>query len=850
MKVTHFISDHLLRRLAVSGCLVVYDETQMFHDVVKGLAGEKCVVIDATDSIILAREAAMAGWLKLARSNREPHQLIVYVPSHRPETIEQKCRDPFQSFALGGAVFPSGDGDSYLALCRMAKPEHAQKIEELFKSGVPDFATIDNVGAGHNWPKLRSLLGVESSVETLTAFLSPSETQRTALTEDGAWAAELREFLQSTLGFQPKTKSQKWQPICDEVWRFVLFSEFVFDLPAELPSSLSEVPRAGDVGRGLVLAACQALRTSDLHKDTYIVMANKVAAELNLETLMASMSDLGKLDTFAFEERSFLRVFTEAALAGDMAKAKDVADTRKSSLWIENTERQVAWTIAERARQLIVAADDLRTEFSKRGQSLADIIAFYTERGFQLDTFQRNFEQAIGDAYGELGVLEELVAAARQQYKQLAESMQSAFISAVEKEGWPASGSVRSTEVFDKYVAPALKDRGTRVALFMVDSLRYELAVWLERQMAKESDCELIAICAQLPTITPVGMAALLPEASGNLRLTREGDELVPTIKGTKIVTPADRFDYVRSIYGERCAMVELQELLAMSHTGKKKSKLAEGVHLLLVRTTDIDRLAEDNPAKARELMPRLLQEILAGLNKLKKLGFDEAEIGTDHGFVLLSAQEPGDVVAKPPGSWLKVKDRCLLGSGSNGAGCILFPKDDAGIQGDFDSYVVPRSFGTFSHRIPYFHEGLSLQECVLPLICVRMSKEAEKEKAQMEVQLGYKGGRTTQVTTRLPLVDISVFRAGLFDSTEIELRIEAWSKDLATGKDHIVGEPASSEYVHPATGVVHVRPGQAVKVPLRLEEGFSGSFEVRVLDPETLIAYAEPLKLKTHYLE
>lgn len=850
MNISEFIKHNLRRRLDVSGCLIVYDQDKLFLDAVKGLADQRCVVVDASDSIILAREQAMAAWLKLAVAGKEPHQLVVYVPCRRPETDEEKYRDPFQVFALGGAAFPSGDGDSYLALCRKAKPDHAQKIEELFRSGPPDFATIDNVGAGHHWPKLKSLLGVESAVEILTAFLSPSEKQQVALAEDGAWAPEMRAFLQTALECQPKTKSQKWQPIRDEVWRFALFSEFVFDLPGKLPPGLSEVPRAGEGCRALVYAVCQALRSSDPHKEDYMQMANKVAEELNLETLMADVEDLGKLDTFAFEERGFLRVFAKAALAGDLAKAKEVADSRKSSIWIENTERQVSWTIAERARQLMVAAEDLRTEFDRRGRSLADIVAFYVERGFQLDTLQRNFEQSIGDAYGELGALEELVEAARRQYKRLAEAMQAAFIAAVEKEGWPASGSARSTEIFDKWVAPALGERGTRVALFMVDSLRYELAVWLERQMAKEGECELAAICAQLPTITPVGMAALLPEAAGNLRLTREGEELVPTIKGRRIVTPDDRFEYVRGLYGERCAMVELQELLAMSPAGKKKPKLAEGVHLLLVRTTDIDRLAEDNPAKARELMPRLLQEILAGLNKLKRMGFDEAVIATDHGFILLPAQEPGDVVPKPPGDWLKIKDRCLLGSGSGASGSVLFAKEEVGIQGDFDSYAAPRSFGTFSRRIPYFHEGLSLQECVLPLIRVRLPKETGKEKSRLEVHLGYKGGKTAQVTTRLPMLDISVFRTGLFDGGEIELKIEAWGKDAATGQDRIAGEPASSEHVHPATGAVRVRPGQAVRVPLRMEEGFSGDFEVRALDPETRIAHAEPLKLTTKYLE
>ena len=81
------------------------------------------------------------------------------------------------------------------------------------------------------------------------------------------------------------------------------------------------------------------------------------------------------------------------------------------------------------------------------------------------------------------------------------------------------------------------------------------------------------------------------------------------------------------------------------------------------------------------------------------------------------------------------------------------------------------------------------------------------------------------QVTTRLPWWTSACF-APVFDAAEIELRSEAWNKDRETSKDRIVGEPASSDYVHPATAVVHVRPGQAVKVPLRLEEEFSGAFE------------------------
>jgi hypothetical protein len=81
-----------------------------------------------------------------------------------------------------------------------------------------------------------------------------------------------------------------------------------------------------------------------------------------------------------------------------------------------------------------------------------------------------------------------------------------------------------------------LEVRGKRVAYFMVDALRFELAVALERQLGASHTCRLQPVCAQLPTVTPVGMAALLPKAEGNLFLRRDGDELVPRLGDTGLL--------------------------------------------------------------------------------------------------------------------------------------------------------------------------------------------------------------------------------------------------------------------------------------------------------------------------
>jgi hypothetical protein len=852
MKIQEFIRDQFKRRLDAGGCLVIYDGEGRYRECASDLASDACAFIDAGESIITAREQALTEWLKMARpgKSKQQRQLVVYVPAPKPESDEDKCRDPFQIFALGGAAFPEGDGDSYQALCRRAKPDFAAQIEALFQAGVPDFDTVDNVGAGKGWPRLRTLLGVESAAEILVAFLSPTAAQGAALEEDASWQTEFRGFCADVLGYTPKTKSQKWATLSNELWRFVLFSEFAFDLPGELPVSLRDVLRAAKPFSTLVLAVCKNLRDSERHHACYMEQAERVAGELKLETAMQGIEDLGVLDTFAFEERCFLRVFVKSALTGELGKAQKLSAERRASIWVRHTDRQLAWTVAERALGLMTKADDLTTELQSEGKSVAASFDFYAKRGFLLDTLQRSCEQSVADCDGSMDDLDDLIEAARQKYRSFTEALQAKFISAVVSEGWPASGRVRNTEVFDRWVAPALKERGKRIAFFLIDALRYELGIELERLLAKEGACELTPVCAQLPTITSVGMAALMPEADGNLRLTRDGDKLVPTLKDKAVVVPKDRLEYVRSIYGDQCDMIDLDELLAMNVSPKKKPKLPDTVRLLLVKTTDIDEMGEVNPAKARELMPRALKDIFAGIGRLKKLGFDEVVIATDHGFVLLPGQEAGDTVPKASGDWLQVKDRCLLGSGSANPACVVFPRQEVGIRGDFESYAVPRSFGTFSRRVPYFHEGLSLQECVLPVIAVRLKKEAGVMPASIEVQISYKAGRTNQVTTHLPLVDVSVFASDIFESGEIELRLEAWGKDPATGKERVVGEPASSDHVHPATGLVRVKPGQAIKVPIRLDEGFSGSFEVRVYDPETRVAYGEALRLKTNILE
>jgi hypothetical protein len=841
MKIREFIQETFRNRADKAGALVVYDAAKRYRDIVHSLAGDRCKVVDAGDSFIEAQDKAVATWASLGNPESADHRLIVYVPMQPPRTADQCCHDPFSGIAASSDWFPKSDDDSYQSLCERAKPEHRDKIRDLFAAGTPDLPTVDAVEGGNNWPQLRTLLGVESTAEIVVALLVPSEGQKKKLAGTESWLPEARQLLAEQFGFTPKTKTKKWDPVADEFWRFLLFSEFALDLPSGLPESLARVPRAKPGTEPSVNRICDALR-EEKYSTEYIAQADRVSAELSLEERMRDVTNLGQRDTFPFEERTFLRQYVQSLLSGGWGRASEIADRRRESVWVKYTDRGMLWTIAGRARELLVAASDVERDLAANAKSLEDLITFYTARAYRLDQALREMEQAVADTYGETDGVEDLLDAAGKRFRQVAEAAQRRLIECVSKEGWPAGGRLRATQVFDSVVAPLLENRGKRIALVFVDALRFELAVALERQLAAGYTCRLQWTCANLPTITSVGMASLLPKADGNLVLRVENDNLVPTLAGKPVRTPPERLAYVRQFYGDRAAMLELDEVLTLKPGGKKKADPLDGIDLLLIKTTDIDEQGEIDAGNLCVFMPHVLAKLIAVVGKLKKLAFHHVIFATDHGFVLYPALEAGDVVEKPAGDWVQVKDRCMLGRGAPNPETMLFAREQVGIQGDFESCLVPRTFGTFNKRHPYFHGGLSLQEAVTPVIEVDLGIQEAVGQSALDVQLRYRGESSGMVTTRRPVLDVSVFGGELF-SSEVSFRLEARAK--VGEKIAVVGEAASCAYVDPATGVVKVKAGQAVKVPLRVIEDFAGWMEVRAVDPETGATYGLPLKLK-----
>ena len=841
MSIEAYIQEQVLtERLRQHSVVVVYDPERRYRRLCQGLATERQEVVDATESSIESREQALRGLQALGRGELEG--LLVYVPVAAPLDDEHKQIDPFAPFAACGTVFPDGDGDSYQTLCLKAKPEHGDEIRQLFandSNSSPEFAVIDAVGGGVGWPNLRAQLGAESSRDILLCLLAPSTSQREALKSSNAWVSEARELFQRSLGLTLRTRGKTWPSISEELWCFVLFSEFAFDLLERLPDSLVDMPRAPASARPIIEALCEALRNDRRTQDLYIEKAEAIEQDLELPRYCEGLSHLGVRDTFPFEEQAFLFQAVAAFEQHDLDRVWYILGQHERSVWSAKGESRAKWYLVESAAALAQCCEDLEQQLSDHTESLESLVQFYVGRLREMDRLHREFEQAVSEYEWQdtLREMSGLMQRARKHYDKLADAAQMIFMRLVGKAGWPLPRMLANGQVFDRLVAPGLKQNGHRVAYFMVDALRYELGVALEKQLAEDGVIEMQLALAQLPSITPVGMASLLPGAADQLTVEKSDSGLIPLLEERPVGSVTQRMEAFRRRYGQRFAEMRLEDFVR-----NKAPEVAEETDLLVLRSVEIDSHFENHPETAPTEITNALKRIRMAVHRLIDLGFDEVVIATDHGFVMNTHADAGDIATKPHGDWLVVHDRCALGDGSADNHHLVMEAQRLGVRGNALRLAAPLSLVPYRAGLDYFHGGLSLQECVLPVIRLQIKGREQPSVTRASVVIGYKNG-ATRITTRVPVIDVAVQTADMFSiEGSYEILLEAQDK-----KGNVVGEARIGGPVNAATGTLLLHAGESVKTTLKMQMDFEGKFSVKALDPRTHTIYSK-IDLETDY--
>lgn len=825
--IKEFIKNHFLKKLESGSGLIIYDPDLRYKEIALDLENENIRVFDVSANAVTAREEALEYWVNVIPLN-DKAKIVVYVPFGRKKDEDELSYDPFVIFSAGGRVFPDEASDDYKQLCIAALPDRENEITAFFKEDkFPGFGKIDALVGGNSYPVLKSSLNAHSNKEILLSVLLPDERQKHFLENDKSWQKELKEFSKNVLGIS--LQKQKYESIAEEMWNVLLFSEFVHDLPLALPNNLKSVPLAKTEAKQLVHDVCRDIRNRKDHEEKYISEAQRVSGQLGLAKIFENETNLGRINTFAFEDSAYFKVFRDLLLENKLEEAASLIDESGKSIWSAyDTDRKLTWLFAAKAVAIKTKITELGPQL-KNCKQLNELIKCYAEEMYELDTLHRELDENLAEAALVTTILKEVHNYATEAYLKFTDSVQVEFQKMFKTEGMNAGGILRNIELFDKKVEPLVK-AGKKTAYFLVDGMRFELAKQLMKTLERASyEVNLEASIAFVPAVTKFAMAALLPRASQNLSLKVKDSKLLPYLSGEEASSRDARIKYCSAIYGDKVSWAWEKDIINGQY---------EKSDLLFVTTVEIDKAGETNPDNAQLLIKQALSKIIRIAEILKSEGYEDFVLASDHGFVLLNEYKAGNKGEKPLGEWCLQKSRCVAGKGSGNSDHIEFNANELGINSESDNFFFLKNYASYEKGKQFFHEGISLQELITPCLCFRPVKQKRKE--EIQINLSYKGKNSGAITTLMPSVEIATFGNTLFGQS-IDIRLEA------IHDEKIVGHLAPNELLNSTTGCLELEMNRTYKVSIMMDDDFEGSFSVFAKSLASGLIYSE-IKLTTNY--
>lgn len=633
---------------------------------------------------------------------------------------------------------------------------------------------------------------------------------------------ELAKLLSSRLGLQAaaETPLDKLRAIA---LRYVFVGEFRADLRGPAPSNVVGIaaPPTKDFATACRTLATRLRVSRPMH---YAALADAVERELDLSAAAIDPAALGSIDTFRFEERALLTRATTMVAAGDYAAALELVAEREDSYWLKiDVERKAHWEAVRRMAELgQVAARVLGEVPTFRGTPPQWVAAYAgTDGWFRLDQAQRRLERWLSSLreHPDGPALDKV----RRAYEDACHAMATAFAQALVSNGWSIDGVLPQTHVFQELVAP----RQEPVAYILVDAMRYEMGAELVERLPKTAEVRLRPAVAALPTITPMGMAALHPGAAASYSVVEDHGELAAQIEGVLLPDLPARKKYFASRVP---ALVDLalDDLLELQRSALKR-KIANAP-VVVVRSQEIDKAGETiSKRQARRIMDEVIDDLATAVHRLSEAGVAYAVISADHGHLYFgSTRDESMKVEAPGGATTELHRRCWIGrGGKNPPGCIRVTGRALGYDTNLD-FVFPAGTAIFKTQgdADFNHGGPSLQELLVPVVTVRLATASAAKPAGSVVEVA---GIPDRITNRIFSVSL---RLGLrlFATSQVVRPVLVTTSGRVVGT---VGMASGGELDH-ATGTVRLEPGKTVTVGFMLPEEELASIQVLVQDPAT----------------
>ena len=818
--VTEYLTSLIARQVDEHGLVVWYDPDGAYSEVVG--------VLGLPDTTVLCYEGSFVRlrWeidQRRLMDGEEPPRLVVYVPMAQQETHHALI----ELEAAGVVMQPGGQPPSrntrlavvarnaLKGILGIEAAAHVEKQTEAGKLTLADLDALADKGGEISRGVIALIFGTGNPQDVALSFLDSDRFDENVIKKEAK--GELLELLRRDFGLKAPDVTELTD-LRRRFTRHVLMTDLVSGLGDAVPSKLASVPVASTPA---TTDACKAMaKTWRLRRDrreSYVSAARQVEQELGLAALEFDPKAIEGLETFPAIEKALLfhaedRLLKKSDLSAEQVGGEilRLSESRRAGFWCDVEPRlQARWALVASAAEVLFTADRLEQALKRAPASVTGMIKEYTKDADPwclLDTHHRHMEsrwysyEVHGD---DQDSIEKLVIRARQRYVKVGSEMARCFLTQIQKT--PLDRDLaRQREVFEKYVKPWLDHK--KIAYVWVDALRFEMGRELARLLKEDFEVDLYVALAAVPTITEIGMAALLPGAQNAVKVVAAGSgKLALEIRGTVIKDRKDRVAFLKKYAGVKVFDTKLDNLLP-----RPSKRVREGIanaQLILVTSQEIDELCErDNITQARRQMDGVLNDLRRGIRVLLDLGLQRIVLTADHGHLFGEELSEDMKVDAPGGETVDLHRRVWVGHGGTADDAFLrAPLSAFEMQGEFD-LATPWTFACFKCKggaRAYFHGGLSPQELLVPVMILTPSARSSMGPPTWFMWKLIPGSH--KLSTRFFSVQITGVNTGLFDIAPPKVRVELRAKRKT------ISRAVSASYgFEEATGDVALRNDEA----------------------------------------
>ena len=257
------------------------------------------------------------------------------------------------------------------------------------------------------------------------------------------------------------------------------------------------------------------------------------------------------------------------------------------------------------------------------------------------------------------------------------------------------------------------KAKGRR-AVVIVDALRYDCALAI-RDRLRDHTVEVEPLLAVLPTVTPVGMTALLPVGDGEVTVEIKGNTIHPRLNGKDTSVRENRLVLLKA-FGADC-----REITDVEQGSEAPSGLGE---LLVVSGhEEVDNIGHGQAGNLIRHIHLEIDRLARLVRKLHRWGYPLVHIVTDHGFIMLDESKlPSEAPCDK--AWCHVlKERFALVPAGADLPLVRLP-----FAWDPEMRVaVPPGLAFFKAEKSFSHGGAAIQELIIPHLVSRGQATQEK---------------------------------------------------------------------------------------------------------------------------